>query len=52
MSIKKDKYKEKFINAITELDKPSIPIEEYEEKLGNIIDKIYEDGFQDGVDEG
>ena len=47
----KDDYKEKWIAAIKKLDTIA-GSDTYDENLGNIIDKIYSDGFQDGKDEG
>ena len=43
MKNKKDSYKEKWIKSIK-----NISTTNYDEELGRIIDKIYEDGFTDG----
>lgn len=49
---KVDIWKQKWIDAIKAMDKPNISVEAYDDGLGNIIDKVYSDGFTDGANEG
>jgi hypothetical protein len=41
----------KYIDAIKSIDIPAITPEEYDQKLGVILDRVYSDGYSDGVDE-